>query len=452
MRPTDLNLLRRFLLPIVVVALPLASFGGRHAAGAPDEAAPVITLLSAVELDDLVAPVALYPDVVLDSLLPATVAPTDVAAAAVFAASQGGGVAAAPEGAAWDPSLVAMLQFPDVLQWMGDNGPWVEQMGFAVTMQQADVLVAIQRYRTTARTAGVLVTNPYTTVTVDPATVILIESTRPDVIYVPVYDPWLLRRPYIVSATPFFQTWFTFSFGGSGSWSRNRIFWGVGIYGYGDSYWPSLSRHRASDWGTNRPSRWMASRRGDQPWTRAGWNSSERVRPGTPRRVTSGNTNRTVYVSPPRSRSASRANVRPGATGGSNWRQPVAPAAPITRWRRSETPTVPPTPAPTPRPRAIAPVPAPRVGTPTPGVVDRRTVNGWGRRGRGSLEGGARVAPGASVPNVPTPRVVRTPAAPPRAALPHVRSLPTPRPKPPTTDGARARVYRKRGHQSLSGS
>src|SRR5204863_3705662 len=135
-----------------------------------DPAAPAAPApLSQAQLDELVAPVALYPDVVLDSLLPATSSPADVAAAARYAASSNGTLSAAPAGTAWDKSVVALLQFPDLLKWLGDNPDWVEQMGFAISTQQADVLAAIQRYRAKAKGAGALASNQYETVTVEPS-------------------------------------------------------------------------------------------------------------------------------------------------------------------------------------------------------------------------------------------------------------------------------------------
>ena len=88
--------------------------------------------------------------VVLYSMLPAATAPADVTAAAKYVATAGGKVDAAPEGVTWDPNVVGMLQYPEVLQWMNENPSWLEQMGFAMATQQADVLAAVQRYRAKA--------------------------------------------------------------------------------------------------------------------------------------------------------------------------------------------------------------------------------------------------------------------------------------------------------------
>jgi len=444
----------------MALPLALATLPGVHAVADPAaDYAP--RPLTATELDDVVAPVALYPDVVLDSLLPATTVPADVAAASEFVAAQDGSVTSAPAGSAWDPSVVALLQFPDVLRWMGENPAWVERTGFAVSTQQADVLAAVQRYRATARDAGVLASNAYETVTVSPQAQIVIVPARVDVVYVPVYDPWLLRQPYAYSPqVPFFQAWFSFSFGDFGYWSRHRIFWGAGIYEYGDPWWSVSWRSGAADWGTGRPSRWGATHRADQPWHQSGWSTSTGYARPTTFRAASGRTagSRTVRVAPPDSRTSARTTRgtgdRPSRSTG--LRQPSAPAAPITRWRGQSDP------APTPRvatprstPRAVAPSPAPRLVTPTPGVAPRGTVNGWIRRGNRSLERGTRTA----TPIAPQPRVAPAPriapesrATPAPRATPRVRAFPRPAPTTPAVDGARARTNANRGRRSLNGS
>ena len=465
MRPTVPEALRRAWFAGAAVAAAFAFGGGSPLAADPE---PAPAPLSASQLDELVAPVALYPDVVLDSLLPACTVPEDVTAASAYLTAQGGAASAAPEGATWEPSVVAMLQFPDVLQWMGENPAWVERLGFAVTMQQGEVLAAIQRYRSTAQAAGVLASNAYTNVTPGPGTTIVISPASPSVVYVPVYDPWLLRGPYAYSpAVPFFSAWFSFSFGNVGFWSRHRIFWGSGIYGYGDAWWYGSWRSGAADWGTSRPTRWASPYRSSQPWARSGWTASGASRPGSYRTARS----RSVYVSPPRGRTSTRTPRDAGAQtpGTPRWTQPVAPAAPITRWGRSgRTSRSPGYVAPRAAPRVVAPDPVPRVVSPPSVVPGRGTVNGWRRRGSDSLGGGTRAvprtAPVAPAPRIapaprpaPAPRVAPAPrpapaprAVPvPRTDVPRVRSFPPTRSAPADVDGRRTRADGQRGRRSL---
>ncbi len=426
-------------------SLALVALGAATAVAEPDDVffPPALT---AAQIDELVAPVALYPDVVLDSLLPATVAPDDVAAAARFVASRGGDVQGAPEGATWDVGLVALLQFPDVLQWMGDNPLWVERIGFAVAMQQGDVLAAIQRYRARAQAAGVLSSNEHILVQSGPQ--IVIYTLSPRVVYVPVYDPWALDS--WVPGRPFYLRWFSFSFGTQGYWGRYHIFWGTGIYDYGEPWWWGRWRSPAVDWRVGRPARWSASRHSNQPWTRAGWRTSGwGTRLTAPRARTSGTTTLRVNVALPRSRTSSR--LRTPAL-----RQPTAPAAPITRWSRSTpTRTTPRTRQPTPvrtspRPvrRAIPPIPL----RPTPRVIQRAPVLRWSRRGNQSLEHGSGETPRVT-PASRQQRTAPTQQPTPRVRQPQIRSFPPRRAvEPVVPDGRRVRAHDRRGHRVLAAS
>ncbi len=464
------------LMPVAAFAL----FAGPSADAAPDDLAAPMPLTT-VELDQLVAPVALYPDEVLDALLPATTAPSDVAAAAVFVGDADVAIAAAPAGTSWDVSVVALLQFPEVVRWMGENPAWVERTGYAVAMQQADLLAAVQRYRARAQTAGALVSNDRLVVVGSPQSVITIRAVTPDVVYVPVYDPWALDTWSVGS--PFFTSWLSFSFGGYGLWGRHRIFWGSGIYAYGDAWWGGTWRSHAADWGTRRPVRWSAPYRADQPWARHGWNSSAgSTRVTAPNyRTRSSSTTRTVNVAPPPSSRSTRYAPRtgtwtPDATARTR-RDPtvtVAPAAPVTRWTRDRTssprsraPTAPQT------PRTVAPLPTPRFTTPPPATVPRRTVDAWRTRGGNSLDARTRripstpstapdatgrTAPTRVVPSVPraTPATRAVPGVSPavpatRTRTPRARTFPPTRSMDSHLDGPRVREIERRGHASLTG-
>src|SRR5262245_36016925 len=117
-------------------------------AGAPNNA----PRFSREQLLQLVGPVALYPDPVLASLLPATTFPMEVVAAARWVRENGPEAKPSPETLqAWDMSVQGLVQFPDVLLWLDQNLPWLEQMGTAVANQQAEVLNAIQEFRRKAK-------------------------------------------------------------------------------------------------------------------------------------------------------------------------------------------------------------------------------------------------------------------------------------------------------------
>jgi hypothetical protein len=221
------------------------------------------------ELQQLVAPVALYPDVVLASLLPATTNPDQLHDAAQYVgdAQQ---VPDVPQDRGWDGSVVGLLQFPDVLRWLDANPAWTDEMGQAVTYQQGDVLQAIQDYRKLAQNAGNLKSNQYQTVRYVQDQDIRIEPARPDVVYVPSYDPELAVQPQPVPA-PGVNPWIVFGAGAAvgalGAWALYSIFddddhdhyHGGGYYGgrrgirrYDNYYYARGRRPRPVEW-TPRP-------------------------------------------------------------------------------------------------------------------------------------------------------------------------------------------------------
>src|SRR5262249_25042944 len=128
-----------------------------------------------------------------------------------FVESKGGKIDSVPENTGWDPMVVTLLQFPDVLKWMNENLDWMNQMGFAMTVQQGDVLKAVQDFRKKVQAAGNLKSNEYMKVETQTAPppdsgdtvveggtseVIIIESANPEVVYVPTYEPAAVATPY----------------------------------------------------------------------------------------------------------------------------------------------------------------------------------------------------------------------------------------------------------------
>ncbi len=285
---------------LVALAVLGVALGDGAVLGAPDDDVGAPPLLTPAQLDDLVAPIALYPDIVLDSLLPATTDPLGVVAAARHVQQQGGSATTPPEGVRWDPSVVAMLQFPDVLQWMSDNLTWLESAGYAMSRQSADVLAAVQRYRARAIERGALVSDEHLTVTAEappaeaqaPAgtTVVVIAPTRPEIVYVPTYDPWaILATTFVwVPGRSFLTFRLAFAFGSFGPWAWHDIVWTWGTGHYvricGEPWWWGRPRPAAWYWGPNRPTRWHAPTRLDRPWLARGWRlrTDAGARPGLP--------------------------------------------------------------------------------------------------------------------------------------------------------------------------
>jgi hypothetical protein len=153
----------------------------QDAAAPPDEALFVLE-----ELEFLVAPVALYPDPLLAAVLQASTVPLQVVEAKRFL----GQLEAEPEAAPssdWDPSILAILNYPQVVERMDANLDWIQALGDAVLFQLGDLQDAVQQVRLTAYTTGALASNEYQEVVAN-ANFIRIRPTSPDQIAVPVYD------------------------------------------------------------------------------------------------------------------------------------------------------------------------------------------------------------------------------------------------------------------------
>lgn len=159
--------------------------------------------LSANQLDDLVAPIALYPDPLLSQVLVASTYPLEVVQAYQWMQKNPGltgpALTQAVQEQNWDPSIQALMPFPDVVKRLNDDVAWTTNLGNAFLAQQQDVMDAVQRMRLKAQQAGKLASTPQENVTTQAdngQNYIEIEPANPDVIYVPVYDPvWVWGPP-----------------------------------------------------------------------------------------------------------------------------------------------------------------------------------------------------------------------------------------------------------------
>ena len=169
---------------------------------AGDAAAP---LLTPEELHALVAPVAFYPDDLLAIVLPATTQPLQVVEAARFLEKQKANKDLKPN-ENWDPSILALLNYPEVITLMNDDLDWTQRLGNAVMDQQQGVLEAIQAARGEATAAGALKSDEKQTVVTENNTIV-IESSDPEVIYVPTYDPApVVEHHYVNYPPPVYST------------------------------------------------------------------------------------------------------------------------------------------------------------------------------------------------------------------------------------------------------
>jgi hypothetical protein len=146
------------------------------------------------QLDNLLAPIALYPDPLLAQVLVAATFPDQVEEAARWVRGNGqAGIDDQP----WDVSVKAVAHYPSVVEMMADKIDWTTAVGQTYVNQSTDVSQAVQRLRHLARKVGNLVTTPQAEV-LENGEYIAIDPVQPQVIYVPVYDPAIIyyRRPY----------------------------------------------------------------------------------------------------------------------------------------------------------------------------------------------------------------------------------------------------------------
>jgi hypothetical protein len=144
------------------------------------------------QIEQLVAPIALYPDALLAQIFMAATYPLDIVQADRWLGEHEDlkddalTKAASEEG--WDPSVQALVLFPAVLAYMSDNLNWTQDLGDAVLAQQNDVMAAVQRLRKEAQTAGTLKSTEQQKVEAKGETVI-VQPADPEVVYVPSYNP-----------------------------------------------------------------------------------------------------------------------------------------------------------------------------------------------------------------------------------------------------------------------
>jgi hypothetical protein len=214
------------------------------------EQAPPYENYSPEQLDNLLSPVALYPDPLLAQLLIAATFPDQVEEAARYVRAYG---ANGVDDQNWDVSVRSVAHYPTVVEMMGDRIDWTTSVGQAYVNQSTDVTSSVQRLRQMARSAGNLQSSPQEEV-IEHDNYIAINPYQPQYIYVPVYDPAIVyyRRPYWGPAISFgvafpIGPWLNLDFhwGFGGPWGGiyytawRPVGWGPGCWNCG---WINRSR------------------------------------------------------------------------------------------------------------------------------------------------------------------------------------------------------------------
>jgi hypothetical protein len=169
-----------------------ASSAAANPADANPAAASPTDPIPADQLEQLVAPIALYPDALIAQILMASTYPLDVVQANRWLGEhvglEGEALQKTVDPEEWDDSVKALVFFPSVLGFMSDNLDWTQDLGDAVLSQQGELTDTIQRLRGEADKAGALQTNEQQRVEKAGDTII-IQPAQPEVVYVPTYDP-----------------------------------------------------------------------------------------------------------------------------------------------------------------------------------------------------------------------------------------------------------------------
>jgi hypothetical protein len=348
------------------------------------------------ELDQLLAPVALYPDALLAQITTASTNPQEIIDVDNWLAQNGNlsesQLTAAAQQQGFDPAFIALVGFPQVIQMMAENIDDYAAIGSAVMANQAEVSASIQRLRAQAYASGALRSTPQQLVDVQQnggQPIYAIQPANPQVVYLPQYDPTVVYTggagPGLVTfgiaigitALLVSQPW---GWGGWGwNWGGRRIYYNRGPWGgWGGGYRPPRYSYRprpvvyrnrpgfGGNWGY-RPPNYRPHRPINRPGTRPGYNrpvngrppanrpptnnrppnngrpTIQPVRPGTP------NNNRPVNGRPP-------ANQRPPGNNrppnnGKPTIQPVRPGTPNNRPQTRPAPQQRPTASPRPAPR-----------------------------------------------------------------------------------------------------
>ena len=191
---------------LIITTVPFEAAGQQPAptSGYSGQGAP----LSADELQQLVAPIALYPDALVAQIVGGATFPDQIAAANNFLELNknlsGANLMQAVDAQPWDPSVKALTQFPSVLGDLANNLSWTSALGEAYHTQTADVMSAVQVLRAKAYAAGNLKSGSQITVVQQSPQVIVIQPANPQVVYVPQYNPAVIYgTPYV---TPGYST------------------------------------------------------------------------------------------------------------------------------------------------------------------------------------------------------------------------------------------------------
>jgi hypothetical protein len=193
------------------------------------------------ELEQILAPIALYPDSLISQILIASTYPIEIVQADRFVKQntslKGDALTKALEGQSWDPSVKSLVNFPQVLTMMSEKLDWTQKLGDAFLEQQKPVMDTIQSLRAKAQASGNLKTTKEQTIIVEEK-IIKIEPANPQVIYVPAYNPTVVYGAWPYPAYPPYTYYPPGYMAGSAFWFAAGV--GLGAawgYAWGNANW-----------------------------------------------------------------------------------------------------------------------------------------------------------------------------------------------------------------------
>lgn len=217
--------------------------------------APAAHLYTQAELDQMLAPIALYPDALLSQVLMAATYPIEVVEAARWSRAhprlQGDDAVRAVHNEDWDPSVKSLVAFPQILQRMDENLEWTRTLGDAFLAQEPEMMDQVQLLRWRAQSAGHLQSSEQIRVE-HQGPVIIVRQASPEYIYVPYYDPmevygtwmWPAYRPVAWSPWPGYSRGYRRPGVSVGFWWGRPVGLSLGFF-FGDFDWNRRHAHVA---------------------------------------------------------------------------------------------------------------------------------------------------------------------------------------------------------------
>jgi hypothetical protein len=257
---------------------------------AQEAPAPDKPVFKPEELEQIVAPIALYPDALLAQIFMASTYPLEIVEAARWAKQhpevKGDAVAKEMEKQGWDPAVKSLVAVPQVLAMMDEKIDWTQKLGDAFLAQQKDVMDAVQRLRAKAEKEGNLKSSKEQTVKTEPAPagsanpqIIIIEQSDPQVVYVPTYNPSVVYGYWPYPAYPPYYYYPPGYYAGAAFFSFSMgvivggAFWGGCNWGHSDI---DIDVNRYNDFNRNEINN-RDRQNGDRAGDRAGDRSANRA-------------------------------------------------------------------------------------------------------------------------------------------------------------------------------